>query len=79
MCFVPRAWLLWEQYQKKAELFSSEILLVPHGDDFRYETNKEWMVQFGNMEKLMNYINTNPKMNMKVCRGSTCNLIFRKV
>ncbi|XP_062614483.1 alpha-mannosidase 2x-like [Saccostrea cucullata] len=60
------AWLLWEQFQKKAELFRENVLLVPHGDDFRYSNLKEWEQQFGNLQKLIAYINGNPEMNTEV-------------
>lgn len=64
-----RAWLLWEQFQKKSELFRENVLLVPHGDDFRYSDPREWEKQFRNLEKLMAYINSNAEMNTKVLQG----------
>lgn len=64
------AWALWEQYQKKAQLYRSNVLLVPHGDDFRYASLKEWDVQLGNMEKLMTYMNGDKDMNVKVEFGT---------
>ncbi|KAK7505480.1 hypothetical protein BaRGS_00003225 [Batillaria attramentaria] len=64
------AWALWEQYQKKAQLYKSSVLLVPHGDDFRYDTRQEWEEQLGNMEKLMTYMNNDRDMNIKVEFGT---------
>lgn len=64
-----RAWLLWEQFQKKSELFQENVLLVPHGDDFRYSDPREWEKQFRNLEKLMAYINSNAEMNTKVMQS----------
>ena len=61
-----RADELWEQLQKKSELYRSHVVLLPHGDDFRYYEEKEWDDQFTNLQKLMNFINNNKKMNMKV-------------
>lgn len=66
---LSRAWLLWEQFQKKSELFRENVLLVPHGDDFRYSDAREWEKQFLNLEKLMAYINSNIEMNTKVLHG----------
>lgn len=66
---LSRAWLLWEQFQKKSELFQENVLLVPHGDDFRYSDAREWEKQFLNLEKLMAYINSNIEMNTKVLHG----------
>ncbi|XP_061172605.1 alpha-mannosidase 2x-like [Saccostrea echinata] len=67
------AWLLWEQFQKKAELFRENVLLVPHGDDFRYSNLEEWEQQFGNLQKLMAYINGNSEMNTQVRFGTLSN------
>ncbi|GFN89313.1 alpha-mannosidase [Plakobranchus ocellatus] len=64
------AWSMWEQFQKKAHLYQSNILLVPHGDDFRYTSQEEWLKQFGNLNKLMDYINKNQDMNMQVQFGT---------
>ncbi|RUS73821.1 hypothetical protein EGW08_018414 [Elysia chlorotica] len=64
------AWSLWEQFQKKAQLYRSNVLLVPHGDDFRYSTRREWSEQFGNLQKLMDFINKNGDMNVEVKFGT---------
>ena len=64
--FSVRAWALWEQFQKKAQLYHSNVILVPHGDDFRYNDISEWDKQLGNMEKLMDYMNADRDMNIKV-------------
>uniref|UniRef100_A0A2C9K725 Alpha-mannosidase n=1 Tax=Biomphalaria glabrata TaxID=6526 RepID=A0A2C9K725_BIOGL len=64
------AWALWEQFQKKASLYRSNILLVPHGDDFRYSSQSEWTEQFGNLGKLMDYMNKNKDMNIQIQYGT---------
>ncbi|PVD26177.1 hypothetical protein C0Q70_13846 [Pomacea canaliculata] len=64
------AWALWEQYQKKAQLYNSNVLLVPHGDDFRYDTMQEWDKQLGNMEKIMAFMNADKDMNIKIEFGT---------
>ncbi|XP_053373458.1 alpha-mannosidase 2-like isoform X2 [Mercenaria mercenaria] len=61
---------LWKQLQMKSELFRSNVLLMPHGDDFRYKTAEEWDKQFVNLEKIMDYINNNPEMQMKIEFGT---------
>lgn len=63
---ICRAWALWEQFQKKAQLYRSNVILVPHGDDFRYDSLSEWDKQLGNLEKLMTYMNADHDMNIKV-------------
>ncbi|KAJ8308821.1 hypothetical protein KUTeg_013695 [Tegillarca granosa] len=64
------SWSLWEQFQKKASLYRSDTILVPHGDDFRYQNEEEWDKQLLNMEKLMKYINNNPAMKTQVKFGT---------
>ena len=63
---VYRANDLWSQLRKKSELYQSDVVLMPHGDDFRYNIEAEWNDQFNNLDKLMDYINNRPDMNMKV-------------
>ncbi|BFZ07971.1 hypothetical protein BsWGS_11009 [Bradybaena similaris] len=64
------SWALWEQYQKKAQLYRSNVLLVPHGDDFRYSSSKEWSQQFDNLGRLIDYMNKDKDMNIKVQYGT---------
>lgn len=63
---VFRASEMWDQLQRKAELYRTKVVLLPHGDDFRYFEAKEWEAQFTNLQKIMDYINNNPQMKMKV-------------
>jgi len=63
---VSRSQALYEQLQKKATLYRGHVVLLPHGDDFRYSGVAEWTEQMGNMQLLMDYINGNDNMNMKV-------------
>ena len=56
---------LWEQLRKKSEIYQSDVVLMPHGDDFRYNFDSEWTKQFENLIKIMEYINKNKDMHMK--------------
>lgn len=64
--FNFRASLILDQWRKKAQLYRSDVILFPLGDDFRYDRANEWDNQFGNYEMLIDYINNNDAWNAEV-------------
>lgn len=62
-----------DQYRKKSTLYKTNVLLVPLGDDFRWETDKEINNQFDNYFKLMDYMTAHPEMKIN---ASHCTLSY---
>lgn len=60
---------LYEQYKMKAGLYRYNTVLVPVGDDFRFDTSLEWDTHYHNYKKVMEYINKQ-NWNMTVRFGT---------
>jgi alpha-mannosidase II len=62
--------MLVEQFKLKAARFTHKVIIKPHGDDFRFDTELEWDKQHRNMVKLMDYINAQPEWNVNIKFGT---------
>ena len=67
---AERARTLLDQYRKKAQLFKTDVVLAPLGDDFRYDSPKEWDLQYENYNQIMEYINATPELNAEISFGT---------
>ena len=70
--------LMWlDQVYKKGMLYRSKHILIPVGDDFRYQSNAEAQAQFDNYELMFAWIRKNrPKVDVKF---STLKTYFKAV
>ncbi|XP_062617760.1 alpha-mannosidase 2-like isoform X1 [Saccostrea cucullata] len=61
---------LYEQYRRKASLYNYDTILVPLGDDFRYDSAQEWDQQYQNYNMLIQYMNARDDWRIDVQFGT---------
>lgn len=64
------ATMVAEQYRHKADQYKHNVLLMPHGDDFRYIMDYEFETNYVNMKKLMDHINSRKELNIQMRFGT---------
>jgi len=67
---AERARTLLDQYKKKSQLYKTDVVLIPLGDDFRWDSPKEWDDQFLNYQKIMDYVEKHPELNADISWGT---------
>jgi len=67
---AERSGVLLDQYRKKAQLYNTDVLLIPLGDDFRWDGDKEWSDQHSNYAKIMAYVNSQPDLHATIQWGT---------
>lgn len=68
---AQKADLLMEQYSRTASLFEHNVALIPIGDDFRYNREREVEQQYTNYKKLVDYINAHKeRYNAEISFGT---------
>lgn len=55
---------------KKPFVFRKPVAIFPIGDDFRFDHTLEWEQQYTNFKKVMNYMNADKEMNVKIQFGT---------
>uniref|UniRef100_W8BKY7 Alpha-mannosidase n=1 Tax=Ceratitis capitata TaxID=7213 RepID=W8BKY7_CERCA len=66
-----KAQVLLEQYSRTASLFPHNVALIPVGDDFRYNKEREVDQQYTNYKKLIDHIMTNKRLyNVDISFGT---------
>ncbi|XP_058974051.1 alpha-mannosidase 2 [Musca domestica] len=66
-----KAQLLLEQYSRTASLFPHNVALIPVGDDFRYNKEREVDQQYTNYKKLIDHIMANKRLyNVDISFGT---------
>ncbi|XP_071128530.1 alpha-mannosidase 2-like [Mytilus edulis] len=68
--FEDFAELVVGQYKQKAALYKHNVILMPHGDDFRYIESYDFQTNYENMKRLMDYVNKKSEWNIKMEFGT---------
>ena len=61
---------LVQQYRQKASNYKQNVILLPHGDDFRYIHEYEWKGNYDNLVKVMKLVNSRPDWNIQMKFGT---------
>ncbi|KAJ8960726.1 hypothetical protein NQ318_020018 [Aromia moschata] len=74
-----KAELLLEQYARTGSLFPHNTVLMPLGDDFRYNVKEEWDQQYTNYIRLIDYINAHKEQYKAEVAFGTPSMYFEEI
>ncbi|XP_052233025.1 alpha-mannosidase 2x-like [Dreissena polymorpha] len=61
---------LVEQFRLKNANYKYNVMMLPHGGDFRFDTEYEWDKQYRNMKIFMKYVNERKDFNVQMRFGT---------
>ncbi|XP_052271648.1 alpha-mannosidase 2-like [Dreissena polymorpha] len=59
-----------KQFRLKNANYKYNVMMLPHGGDFQYDTEHEWVKQYRNLKIFMKYVNEHKEFNVQMRFGT---------